>query len=84
MRMKNRNSDITLQEILERRRNALADVRQSAGNIKTLAGKLFEPPSAEGRFGDVMNNVERFMAVYDGILLGTKVIRRVRGLIRRR
>ena len=75
---------LTLNDILVKRDEALADVRKSGKRIKTLMGNLFEPPKATGRFGGLINNFDRVVAVYDGVMLGMKIIGRVRKLVRRR
>ena len=75
---------LTLNDILVKRDEALADVRKSGKRIKTLTGNLFEPPKAPGRFGGLINNFDRVVAVYDGVMLGMKIIGRVRKLVRRR
>lgn len=75
---------LTLNDILVKRDEALADVRKSGKRIKMLTGNLFEPPKATGRFGGLINNFDRVVAVYDGVMLGMKIIGRVRKLVRRR
>lgn len=75
---------LTLNDILVKRDEALADVRKSGKRIKTLTGNLFEPQKATGRFGGLINNFDRVVAVYDGVMLGMKIIGRVRKLVRRR
>lgn len=75
---------LTLNDILVKRDEALADVRKSGKRIKTLTGNLFEPSKATGRFGGLINNFDRVVAVYDGVMLGMKIIGRVRKLVRRR
>ena len=75
---------LTLNDILVKRDEALADVRKSGKRIKTLTGNLFEPPKATGRIGGLINNFDRIVAVYDGVMLGMKIIGRVRKLVRRR
>lgn len=82
--MSGKKTTVSLDDILAQRDKALADVRKSGRRIRTLTGSLFEPPKAEGRLGGIINNLDRIMAVYDGIMLGTKIIRRVRGFVRRR
>lgn len=81
----NRQQEYTLADIQARRDKALADVRASAANIRRLTGLLFEPPrAAEGRWGVLMGNFDRAFAIFDGIMLGAKVVGRVRKLVRRR
>lgn len=81
----NMQQDFTLADIQARRDKALADVRASAADIKRLTGSLFEPPrAAEGRWGGLIGNFDRAFAIFDGIMLGAKVVGRVRKLVRRR
>lgn len=82
--MNGKKTSVSLDDILAQRDKALADVRKSGRRIRSLAGSLFEPPKAEGRFDGMINNFDRIMAVYDGVMLGTKIIRRVRSFMRRR
>ena len=78
------NSKVTLDDILAKRNNALSDVRASGNRVKSLAQSLFEPPKADGRISGLLNNFDRFMAIYDGIMLGTKIVGSARRLLRRR
>ena len=64
----------TLNDILVKRDEALADVRKSGKRIKTLTGNLFEPPKATGRFGGLINNFDRVVAVYEGGMHGKQII----------
>lgn len=73
-----------LADIQARRNKALADVRTSAARIKSLTSSLFEPPKVEGRWGGLMGNFDRAFAIFDGIMLGVKVVGKVRKLVRRR
>lgn len=82
--MTNKTPRFTLDGILARRDDVLADVRNSGRRMRMLAQSLFEPPKATGRFGGLMNNFDRVMAVYDGVMLGMKIIGRVRRLVRKR
>lgn len=75
---------LTLADIQARRDKALADVRTSAARIKSLTSSLFEPPKVEGRWGGLLGNFDRAFAIFDGIMLGAKVVGKVRKFVRRR
>lgn len=80
----NNPQPLSLAHIQARRNKALADVRTSAARIKSLTSALFEPPKVEGRWGGLMGNFDRAFAIFDGIMLGVKVVGKVRKLVRRR
>lgn len=80
----NNSRPLTLADIQARRDKALADVRTSAARIKSLTSSLFEPPKVEGRWGGLLGNFDRAFAIFDGIMLGAKVVGKVRKFVRRR
>lgn len=80
----NAEGEYTLEQVLEMRNKALDDVRDSAGNIRLTMQRLFEPPKATNPLGMFAGNIDRVIAVYDGVLLGMKVIRKIRKLVTRR
>lgn len=75
---------MTLRDIQARRDDALRDVRVSGAKIKKLGRGLFEPPAESSRLGNVFSNFDKLVAIYDGVMLGVKVISRVRRAVRRR
>lgn len=75
---------MTFDDILVKRNETLENIRKSSSRIKELTSSMFSPPKRSGRFGSVINNVDRILAVYDGVMFGVKIIGRVRKLIRRR
>lgn len=83
-RSSNNSQPLTMADIQARRDKALADVRTSAARIKSLTSSLFEPPKVEGRWGGLLGNFDRAFAIFDGIMLGAKVVGKVRKLVRRR
>lgn len=84
MNSNNNPRPLTPADIQARRDKALADVRTSAARIKSLTSSLFEPPKVEGRWGGLLGNFDRAFAIFDGIMLGAKVVGKVRKLVRRR
>lgn len=74
----------TLEDVIEQRNKALEDVRKSGENIKRKMRLLFEPPKANSKLELFTGNIDRIIAIYDGVMLGTKIIRKIRGLRIRR
>lgn len=68
----------TINDILAKRDATLAEIRKSSDKIKKQTHALFSPPISHGRMEAVMNNVDRAVAIYDGVMFGVKVMRRLR------
>ena len=73
----------TLEDVIEQRNKALEDVRKSGENIKRKM-RLVEPPKANSKLELFAGNIDRIIAIYDGVMLGAKIIRKIRGLRIRR
>lgn len=71
----------TLEDIISQRDNALKEVRESGKIISHKVRMLFAPPKATGKFDLLANNLDRIIAIYDGVLLGSKIIKRFRKFI---
>lgn len=74
----------SLEDLIEQRNQALKDVRESGRKINRKLQQLFEPPKTNGKLDLFANNIDRIIAVYDGVLLGTRIIRKVRRLVIRK
>ena len=74
----------SLEDLIEQRNQALKDVRESGRKRNRKLQLLFEPPKANGKLDLFANNIDRIIAVYDGVLLGTRIIRKVRRLVIRK
>lgn len=73
----------TLEDILAQRDKALQDVRDSGAEIKLRMRRLLEQPRAEGKLGLLIGNVDKIIAVCDGVLLGMSIVRKVRRFVTR-
>lgn len=82
------NSEIsqpkTFSELTAQRNESLKNVRESSARIKSMTRSLFDPPKSDTRLGTIMNNFDKVLALYDGVLLGVKVIGRMRRAFRRK
>lgn len=57
-------------------------IRKTAAVIKTTTHELFTPPKANNNVERFINLVEQGIAVYDGVMLGMRIMRNVRRLFR--
>lgn len=74
------NKDIiTLEDIRQRRKDKLAEVREHGNKIKDTVHNIFMPQERETGINGLMQYVSTGIAIYDGILTGLKIIRRIRG-----
>ncbi len=71
----------TLEEIARRKEESLRQIRDRKEKITTLAKEIFSPAAShnDGK-SSIMRTLNTGMAVFDGVMLGMKVIRRVRSL----
>lgn len=53
-------------------------IRTSAATIRITTHDLFTPPKASNKMERFMNLIDQGIAVYDGIMLGMRVVRNVR------
>lgn len=59
-------------------------IRESSAAIKATTRELFAPPKAGNKMERFMNLVEQGIAMYDGVMLGMRVMRNVRRIFRRK
>lgn len=76
---------ITLETICQQKAEKLAEIRASKQRITDTAVKLFRPneTTATGT-NALMNNFSSGIAIFNGIMTGIKIVRRIRSLFRRR
>lgn len=68
---------ITLEDIRQRRKNKLAEVREQGNKIKDTVHNIFMPQEREAGLNGLMQYISTGIAMYDGILTGLKIIRRI-------
>lgn len=73
-----------LAALRQQRVDANARIRKSANRIRTTAHDLFAPPKSTDKVSRMMTLVDQGIAMYDGVMLGMKVMRSVRHLFGRR
>lgn len=74
------NKDIiTLKDIRQLRKDKLTEVREQGKKIKDTVHDIFMPQEKETGINGLMQYVSTGIAIYDGILTGLKIIRRIRG-----
>ena len=75
---------ITLDMIRQQKAEKLAEIRASKQRIANQARELFHPAETIGSANALMNNFSSGMAIFNGVMTGFKIIKRIRGLFRRR
>lgn len=76
---------ITLEMIRRQKAEKLAEIRASKQRISDTARGLFRPnESSNGSANALMNNFSSGMAIFNGVMTGFKIIKRIRSFFRRR
>ena len=75
---------ITLDMIRQQKAEKLAEIRASKERITQQAQELFHPTETIGSANALMNNFSSGIAIFNGLLTGFKIIKRIRNLFRRR
>ena len=76
---------ITLEDIAQRKQEVLQEIcdqKQAMADATSRIPGIQSPPSAALNAG--MRSFSTGMAIFDGVMLGMKMIRKVRGLFRKR
>lgn len=81
--METAKQDITLEEIAQRKQALLKEIRQQQASMKAIATNLFAPVKPASKTDAIMHSINSGIAVFDGIMLGIKVIGRIRKILRR-
>ena len=76
---------ITLEDIAQRKQEILQDIRNQKQAMADTTRRIFAPlaPAASGG-SSLMRSFNTGRAIFDGVMLGMKMIRKVRGLFRKR
>lgn len=75
---------ITLDRICQLKAEKLAEIQASKQRITDQARQLFHPAETIGSANALMNNFSSGMAIFNGVMTGFKIIKRIRSLFRRR
>lgn len=68
----------TLEEIAIRKQDLLKQIRKQSIKIQVTASDLFTPVTSENKMEMFMNSVNSGIAMYDGVMTGVKLMRRIR------
>lgn len=73
------SSKITLEEISERKLQLLKEIRMQKETIGTSAKNLFAPLApATSKADSIMRSFNTGMAVFDGVVMGIKIMQKIR------
>lgn len=77
------NTVITLKMICQQKAEKLAEIRASKAKIQQTATELFHPSEAVRGANALMSNFSSGIAIFNGVMTGFKIIKRIRNLFRR-
>lgn len=75
---------ITLDMIYQQKTEKLAEIRASKQRIVNQAREIFHPSETIRGANSLMNNFSSGMAIFNGVMTGFRIIKRIRSLFRRR
>ena len=75
---------ITLDMICQQKAEKLAEIRTSKQRIANHAREIFHPSETMNGANTLMNNFHSGMAIFNGVMTGFKIIKKVRNLFRRK
>lgn len=76
---------ITLEEIARRKEETLEKIRAQQGAMTTTAKKIFAPLAPAASAGNaMMRSFNTGMAIFDGVMMGMKIMKKLRSLFRDR
>lgn len=73
---------ITLDMICQQKSEKLAEIQSSKQRITNHVQELFHPSKNNGESNALMNNFSSGIAIFNGIMTGFKIIKRIRNLFR--
>ena len=74
----------TLEEIKEEKLRVQRKIGDQKASIANTWNEIFEPRKASTKAEQVFNLVDNSIAIYDGAMLGYKIIHRLRDFFRRK
>ena len=73
---------ITLDKIYQQKAEKLAEIQASKQRITNQARELFHPSETANETNALVNNFSSGIAIFNGIMTGFKIIKRIRNLFR--
>ena len=74
----------TPQSLAAREADLKKELTETSESIRAHWHALMDPPPADTKVQQWVNSAERVVAVYDGVMMGYKLLRRFRGLFSHR
>ena len=75
---------ITLEMICQQKAEKLTEIRASKQRISESARQLFHPVENSGGTNMLVNNFSSGIAIFNGVMTGFKIIKRIRSLFKRK
>ena len=75
---------ITLDMICQQKAEKLAEIRASKQRISESARQLFRPVETAGGASILVNKFSSGIAIFNGVMTGFKIIKRIRSLFKRK
>ena len=69
---------VTLEMISQQKVQKLTEIRESKQRITDTAIQLFRPNEVQGGSNALMNNFSSGIAIFNGVMTGFKIIKRIR------
>ncbi|MEG1563600.1 MAG: hypothetical protein RR365_07715 [Bacteroides sp.] len=83
MKSKQKSSQITLEEIAQRKEKALQELRDQKEKMSATARSIFAPLAPAASKGNaILRSFNTGMAIFDGVMLGIKLMKKVRRLMK--
>ena len=74
---------ITLEELTQRKQKLLSEIHNQKKAMTATARELFAPLAAPSNKADaMMRSFNTGMAIFDGVMTGIKIMRKIRGYFR--
>ena len=75
--------EITLEMICQQKAEKLSEIRASKQRMTEQARDLFKPTESMKSANALMNNFSSGVAIFNGVMPGFKIIKRIRNIFRR-
>lgn len=75
---------VTLEMISQQKVQKLTEIRESKQRITDTAIQLFRPNEVQEGSNALMNNFSSGIAIFNGVMTGFKIIKRIRSLFKRK
>lgn len=77
-------TEMTIERICQLKAEKLSEIRASKERMAKQTRELFHPAETTGSANALMNNFSSGMAIFNGVMTGFKIIKRIRSFFRRR